>query len=101
MITETTKTAEQVAQLLTSLGVDASAYTGGTLSVHSPINGDLIASTPENSAADTRAAIEKAHEAFLAWRTIPAPKRGELVRLFGEELRAHKADLGKLVSLEV
>ncbi len=101
MITETTKTAEQVAQLLTSLGVDASAYTGGTLSVHSPINGDLIANTPETSAADTKTAIEKAHEAFLAWRTIPAPKRGELVRLFGEELRAHKADLGKLVSLEV
>jgi aldehyde dehydrogenase (NAD+) len=101
MITETTKTAEQVAQLLKSLGVEASAYTGGTLSVHSPINGDRIANTPETSAADTKAAIDKAHEAFLAWRTIPAPKRGELVRLFGEELRAHKADLGKLVSLEV
>lgn len=101
MITETTKTAEQVAHLLKSLGVDASAYTGGTLSVHSPINGDLIANAPETSADATKAAIDKAHEAFLAWRTIPAPKRGELVRLFGEELRAHKADLGKLVSLEV
>ena len=46
------------------------------------------------------AAIEAAHEAFLAWRNVPAPRRGELVRLLGEELRAAKADLGLLVTLE-
>jgi aldehyde dehydrogenase (NAD+) len=47
-----------------------------------------------------KARIDAAHEAFLTWRLIPAPKRGELVRLFGEELRAHKDALGKLVSIE-
>jgi aldehyde dehydrogenase (NAD+) len=44
--------------------------------------------------------MEGAHAAFLEWRAVPAPKRGELVRLFGEELRAHKAALGELVTLE-
>ena len=101
MLMETTKTAEQVAALLSSLGVDKAAYTGGTLIVHSPIDGEVIAHVPETSAGDAKKAIDAAHKAFLAWRNIPAPKRGELVRLFGEELRTHKADLGKLVSLEV
>ena len=101
MITETTKTAAEVASLLKSLGVDAARYTGGSLSVTSPNDGAVIATVPETSAAEARAAIDKAHQAFLDWRVVPAPKRGELVRLFGEELRAHKADLGKLVSLEV
>ncbi|HEY3937965.1 MAG TPA: aldehyde dehydrogenase family protein, partial [Bryobacteraceae bacterium] len=44
--------------------------------------------------------IEAAHDAFLEWRAVPAPKRGELVRLFGEELRAAKTALGMLVTLE-
>ena len=101
MITETTKTAAEVATLLKSLGVDPVRYTGGSLSVTSPNDGAVIANVPETSAADARAAIDRAHQAFLDWRVVPAPKRGELVRLFGEELRAHKADLGKLVSLEV
>src|SRR5919198_2422783 len=51
--------------------------------------------------AEEAAAIPKAHAAFLAWRDVPAPRRGELVRLLGEELRAAKADLGRLVTLEV
>ncbi len=101
MILETTKTAEQVSALLSSLGVDKSAYGGGTLTVHSPIDGEVIANVRETSAADAKKAIDAAHKAFLQWRNIPAPKRGELVRLFGEELRTHKNDLGKLVSLEV
>jgi aldehyde dehydrogenase (NAD+) len=101
MITETTKTATEVSDLLKALGVDAKSYTGGSLAVHSPINGDRIADVVETSAADAKKAIDAAHKAFLDWRVIPAPKRGELVRLFGEELRAHKAELGKLVSLEV
>ena len=51
--------------------------------------------------ATARKAIEAAHTAFLAWRNVPAPKRGELVRLLGEELRANKEALGRLVSIEV
>ncbi len=99
MISEKSRTAEDVAKLLQALGVDAKTTTGGTLTVRSPNTGELIAEVHETK--DARSAIDAAHEAFLAWRSIPAPKRGELVRLFGEELRAHKADLGKLVSLEV
>ncbi|MFP1130072.1 aldehyde dehydrogenase family protein [Asticcacaulis sp. W401b] len=85
--------------LLESLGVTG-GHTGGTLKVHSPNTGELIGEVVETSIDQARARIDAAHEAFLQWRLIPAPKRGELVRLFGEELRAHKEALGKLVSIE-
>ncbi|ESQ86355.1 aldehyde dehydrogenase [Asticcacaulis sp. AC466] len=101
MITETTRFSADVADLLKALGVDARTYTGGSLAVTSPVTGDRIADVVETSAADATRAIDAAHKAFLDWRIVPAPKRGELVRLFGEELRAHKAELGKLVSIEV
>ena len=55
----------------------------------------------QSSAAEARRAIDTAHAAFLAWRNVPAPQRGELVRLLGEELRAHKDALGRLVTIEV
>ena len=55
---------------------------------------------PQWQPAEATAAIGQAHEAFKAWRSVPAPRRGELVRLLGEELRAAKADLGRLVTLE-
>lgn len=91
----------ETAAILAKLGVDASAHTGGTLAVRSPITGTEIGRLPEISAADTTKAIDAAHQAFLEWRQVPAPKRGELIRLLGEELRAAKADLGRLVSIEV
>ncbi len=87
-------------ELLTSLGVPASAYTGGKLVVRSPIDGAQIAAIKEATAADMKTAVGRAHDAFLQWRNVPAPKRGELVRLFGEELRANKAALARLVALE-
>src|SRR5277367_4443412 len=93
-------TAREVSSLLVQLGVDPSAHEGGTLVVRSPIDGAVIGRLRETSAAEVTAAIGRAQEAFLAWREIPAPRRGELVRLFGEELRAHKAALGRLVTLE-
>lgn len=86
--------------LLAALGVPATAYTGGSLTVRSPIDGAVIGAVTEASGAAMTDAVARAHTAFLAWRQVPAPKRGELVRLFGEELRAHKADLARLVSLE-
>ncbi|WP_431260334.1 L-piperidine-6-carboxylate dehydrogenase [Roseateles chitinivorans] len=86
--------------LLAALGVPAAAVTGGTMTVRSPIDGAVIGAVHEAKAADMTAAIANAQQAFLAWRTVPAPKRGELVRLFGEELRANKAALARLVSLE-
>ncbi|WP_164125827.1 aldehyde dehydrogenase family protein, partial [Stenotrophomonas maltophilia] len=73
-------------------------FTGGTLAVRSPITGKEIGKLAEVSASDAKQAIDAAHEAFLEWRLVPAPKRGELIRLLGEELRAAKATLGRLVS---
>ncbi len=89
-----------VSELLSSLGVPAAAVSGGSLAVRSPIDGAALGAVHEASAEQMRAAIEQAQAAFLQWRTVPAPKRGELVRLFGEELRSHKAALARLVSLE-
>jgi len=80
------------------LGV--SPPTNGERVCRSPITGETIARVPDASPADVAAAVESAHRAFLVWRSVPAPRRGELVRLFGEALRAAKADLGRLVTLE-
>ncbi|MBA1204074.1 aldehyde dehydrogenase family protein [Pseudomonas capeferrum] len=89
-----------VAALLERLGVAAEAYTQGDYPVHTPIDGSQIATVKLLGKAETTGRIDQAHAAFEAWRRIPAPRRGELVRLFGEVLRAHKADLGELVSIE-
>ncbi|MFN3721239.1 MAG: aldehyde dehydrogenase family protein [Rhizobium rhizophilum] len=101
MTLTTLKFSAETATLMASFGVDAKALTGGTLSVRSPINGETIAAVAEISADDTRKAIDAAHKAFLEWRLVPAPQRGELIRLLGEELRAAKTELGRLVSIEV
>jgi aldehyde dehydrogenase (NAD+) len=87
--------------LLTRLGVPAATLAGGDLPVRSPIDGRRLADLHGHSARDMQHAIARAASAFLAWRQVPAPRRGELVRLLGDELRRHKADLGRLVTLEV
>ncbi|MHB8529119.1 MAG: L-piperidine-6-carboxylate dehydrogenase, partial [Caulobacteraceae bacterium] len=92
--------AEDAARLLVRLGVPGGALRGGNRAVRSPITGEVIAEVHDTTQAEAASTIEKAHEAFLAWRKVPAPRRGELVRLLGEELRAAKADLGRLVTLE-
>lgn len=89
-----------VAALLERLGVAAAAHTQGDYPVHTPIDGSQIASVKLLGKAETIARIDQAQQAFEAWRSVPAPRRGELVRLFGEVLREHKADLGELVSIE-
>jgi len=99
--------------LLARLGLDAvnpGAWSGaqgfargapGTLiNVRNPANGTLIAQVRPAGAADYEDVISSATQAAAAWREVPAPKRGEAVRLLGEELRRHKQDLGTLVSLE-
>ncbi|MCF8474409.1 MAG: aldehyde dehydrogenase family protein [Emcibacter sp.] len=87
-------------KILKNLGLDEQDYKNGTLAVYSPTDGSKIASVPEVDGAEVTHMIGQAKEAFLAWRDVPAPKRGELVRLLGEELRKSKEDLGKLVTLE-
>jgi aldehyde dehydrogenase (NAD+) len=89
-----------VAALLERLGVPAQAFTQGDYPVHTPIDGSQIASVKLEDKAQVVTRIAQAQQAFEAWRSVPAPRRGELVRLFGEALRAHKADLGELVSIE-
>jgi len=93
--------AEEVSALLAKLGVDERALRGGTLEVRTPITGEVIAHLHKTDANEVAHRIGLAHEAFLRWRSVPAPRRGELVRLFGEELRSAKAELGRLVTIEV
>ncbi|MDO3620283.1 aldehyde dehydrogenase family protein [Ralstonia pseudosolanacearum] len=90
----------RVSELLSSLSIDGAASVEGGHQVRSPIDGTLIGSVKLVSAKESEAAIERAHAAFLHWRGVPAPVRGELVRLLGVELRRHKEALGRLVTLE-
>lgn len=88
------------AELLRTLGLEPSIIQGGSLAVHSPIDGAQIAAVHEHSAAQATTMISNAQLAYTKWRNVPAPRRGELIRLLGEELREHKQALGRLVSLE-
>ena len=86
--------------LLEALGVAPATYSGGKLVARSPIDGQPTGAVHAASAAQMREAIGQAQAAFTDWRKVPAPRRGELVRLFGDELRAHKTTLAALVTLE-
>jgi aldehyde dehydrogenase (NAD+) len=88
-------------QLMAGFGIGADALKGGAMAVRSPITGEIIASVALTSAADVAQTLRAAHDAFLRWRLVPAPRRGELVRLIGMALRRHKPALGRLVSIEV
>ncbi len=69
--------------------------------IYSPTNGELIAKVEMATEADYEQVVKTAQEAFKTWRTVPAPKRGEIVRQMGEALRTHKDALGKLVTYEM
>jgi aldehyde dehydrogenase (NAD+) len=84
-------------EILNQLGVEAGQ---GEHVVHSPIDGAEIGRVPFDDAAAIERKIALSVEAFRTWREVPAPRRGELVRLLGEELRENKEQLGSLVSLE-
>ena len=86
--------------ILTELGLTDAEITNGTLSVQTPVDGSEFASVTETTPAEMHDVISNAKKAFGAWRQVPGPRRGELVRLLGEELRAAKEPLGRLVSLE-
>lgn len=88
---------DETRELLAQLGADVPP---GEMEVRTPITGELIASIAWHSDAAVAAAIEQADAAFKTWRTVPAPRRGEFVRLLGEELRASKEALGRLVTIE-
>jgi aldehyde dehydrogenase (NAD+) len=86
--------------VLKTAGLEPAALEGGDLSVYSPIDGTLIANVQTNPINDVESVIADADEAFRQWRTVPPPRRGELVRLLGEELRAAKDELAAVVTLE-
>ncbi|MGY3229846.1 aldehyde dehydrogenase (NAD+) [Luteibacter sp. HA06] len=79
----------------------ASSTGAGTLSPVNPATGEVIATVQATSGADYETIVQRAQEAYAVWRTTPAPRRGEAVRLCGEALRKHKDALGSLVALEM
>jgi aldehyde dehydrogenase (NAD+) len=87
----------QVGDLLARLGCPIPS---GMLSAHTPIDSSQIGSVSNTTAAEIDAALSRSQAAFLKWRTVPAPRRGELVRLFGNALREHKDGLARLVTIE-
>ncbi|WP_298744839.1 aldehyde dehydrogenase family protein [uncultured Brevundimonas sp.] len=89
--------ASEAKSILRRLGVGEAVW-GGTLPARSPIDGSSAGAVVETG--DLEAVVARAAAAFDRWKRVPAPRRGELVRLLGEELRASKSDLARLVTLE-
>ncbi|MEO7503592.1 MAG: aldehyde dehydrogenase family protein [Sphingomicrobium sp.] len=89
-------TEDEIGGILDALGVDCA----GAMESRSPIDGGLLGTVTEASVAEVAAVCDRAAAAFIEWRKVPAPRRGKLVRLLGEELRAAKAPLARLVTLE-
>jgi aldehyde dehydrogenase (NAD+) len=89
-----------IESLLQELGVDLKAHRGVGIVARSPIDGEVLAELAADSESSVDLKMARAQAAFQAWRQLPAPRRGELVRLFGEELRRYKQVLGRLVTIE-
>ena len=95
-----TNISAEVHSILNTLGVPAAAYTNGDLIARTPISGEALAHLPQISPEAAAEQIALAHTAAKEWRNVPAPKRGELIRLLGEELRTALPELGRLVTIE-
>jgi acyl-CoA reductase-like NAD-dependent aldehyde dehydrogenase len=91
---------EEALTILSRLDVPESAFVHGGVPASSPITGEIITDVHVSSRDEVAIAIGRAACAFSAWRTVPAPHRGEFVRTLAEEFRASKDDLGRLVTLE-
>ncbi|MDH5722285.1 MAG: aldehyde dehydrogenase family protein [Alphaproteobacteria bacterium] len=87
-------------KIFKALGLDKKILQGGDLPVYSPIDGSELARVHKNSVEDAQQVALNASEAFKYWRSVPAPRRGELVRIYGNILRENKEALGALVTLE-
>jgi aldehyde dehydrogenase (NAD+) len=87
-------------QLLQAAGLESGKLQGGSLPVFTPIDRSQLALVAQTPLGEMPAVLSAAEHAFRHWRTVPAPRRGELIRLLGEELRASKDELGALVTLE-
>ncbi|HEY7095783.1 MAG TPA: aldehyde dehydrogenase family protein [Terriglobales bacterium] len=91
---------EETGKLLDTLGISRQSLDQGDVVTRSPITGEMTGHLLATSREEADRRIRAAHTAFLKWRSVPAPARGELVRLLGEELRANKEALGRLVTIE-
>ena len=91
---------KEVLALFKAMGLEEPAGGPSGLTVHTPIDGSVLARVALSSGAQTGAAVMRANARFASWRDVPAPKRGELVRAFGEAVRRHKQALGRLITLE-
>ena len=91
---------QETTEILTSLGVGADWFTGGDLAVRTPITGEIIGQVTTMGADEVNRRIEVAHQTAVAWRNVPAPKRGEMILRFAEVLQANKEQLGRLVTIE-
>ncbi|OJY30569.1 MAG: aldehyde dehydrogenase family protein [Myxococcales bacterium 68-20] len=89
-----------IGKQLAALDLDPKTFSSGDLVARSPIDGSVTARIAAHDSSGVDAAIGRAHAAFLAWRSVPAPRRGELIRLFGEELRKEKDALASIVTIE-
>lgn len=87
-------------KILSACGLGGSEYQNGALAVYTPVDGQKIAGVALHKAADMAKVAQQSLDAFKEWRHVPAPVRGEFVRLLGEELRAAKENLSRLVTLE-
>ncbi|MDB5421327.1 MAG: Aldehyde Dehydrogenase [Brevundimonas sp.] len=92
--------ADEARAILSRLGVADAVWGPGPVMARSPIDGSSAGTLVAASAEAVQATITRSMTAFASWRRVPAPRRGELVRLLGEELRASKDDLAMLVTLE-
>jgi aldehyde dehydrogenase (NAD+) len=92
--------AARAGTILGGFGLRRPEVWDGPLEVTTPISGQVIGRVKLVSPGEAGRAVQAAHAAFLQWREVPAPKRGELIRLLGETLRANKTALGELVTLE-
>ncbi len=90
----------KINETLKSIGLDLKKYAGRDLRVTTPIDGSKLASLKADNIKSLDAKIALSVKGFEAWRDVPAPLRGELIRLFGEELRKDKETLAQLVTLE-
>ena len=90
----------RIEDILNSLGVPPDTLAVGDIDVGTPITGEVYGRVAAISPADLAESVERSTQACAVWRTVPAPRRGELVRLFAEQLRRNKAALGALVTIE-
>ena len=99
-LVERTSVCDEALAILSRLGTPESAFAREGLAVSSPIDGELITDIRITDRQEASAVIGRAAQAFEAWRTVPAPRRGGFVRILAEELRLAKDDLGLLVTIE-